>query len=204
MVQSRFQLHMQNQCVFYTGGMKIFCFPSLYITVFPPRLDAYQASVFCFDCILRTLSGVVLPGQEMFLHCAWRLFGSLNPNYRRKGKAEQTKIVLVEYGNAIQSFHPAHVSLCHQPADASVSSENVEIRSPKLLEQRAKAAVALTMDRLSQLLVGAALDSHTEQCIAGLHTGYQNIERAFTVTRSVPFTLLVVRAFRWIKQWLFV
>lgn len=72
MVQSRFQQQMQNQCVFYTGGMKRFCFPSLHITIFPRRLDTYQASVFCFDCVLRTLSlsKNVLAGQEMFLHCA--------------------------------------------------------------------------------------------------------------------------------------
>lgn len=33
------------------------------------------------------------------------------------------------------------------------------------------------MDWLSQLLVGAALESHTEQRITDLHTGYQNRER---------------------------
>jgi len=45
-------------------------------SVFPPRLDTYQTSAFCFDCVLRTLSRNVklalLTGQETFLCCGMK------------------------------------------------------------------------------------------------------------------------------------
>lgn len=111
MVQSRFQLQMQNPCVFYTGGMKRFCFPSLYITTFPPRADTYQASVFCFDCVLRTLnlSGNVLAGQEIFISplCMKDVWVS-SAKLQKESRANRNSVGWIwEYSSCFSS------SLCH-------------------------------------------------------------------------------------------
>lgn len=179
-------------------------------SIFPPILDTYQTSVFHFDCVLRTLSLsrnvklAPLTGQEMFLCCGmkaiWIYWAKLQKGRESKGKQKQGRLDRGMYFIfCIQLISVCATSWCHY---IIIKCRNKE---PKTSWVKSKSCCCFDNGLTFPAVCWSSLG---ESCWT-VHYRYthwilKKRENAFTVTCRLPFTLLVVIAFRSIKQWVFV